>query len=59
MAREPQNPDRNFSANGGTEENPQDLRNALDRSEPAVPFNEHAKIRIGKVISAAVLKTKR
>ena len=33
--------------------------NAIDRSEPAVPFNDHAKIRIGKVISGAVLKTKR
>ena len=55
MAREPQNPDRNFSA----EENLEGLRNAIDRSEPAVPFNDHAKIRIGKVISGAVLKTKR
>ena len=35
------------------------LRNAIDRSEPAVPFNDYAKIRIGKVISGAVLKTKR
>ena len=59
MAREPQNPDRNFSANGGPEENLEGLRNAIDRSEPAVLFNEHAKIRIGKVISGAVLKTKR
>ena len=59
MAREPETPDRNFFANGGPEENLEGLRNAIDRSEPAVPFNGYAKIRIGKVISGAVLKTKR
>ena len=59
MAREPQNPDRNFSADGEPEKNLEGLRNALDHSEPALPFNEAAKIRIGKVISGAVLRTQR
>ena len=56
MAREPKNPDRNFSADGDPEETLEDLRNALDHSEPAMPFDEVAKARIGKVISGAVLK---
>jgi hypothetical protein len=59
MPREPQNPDRSFSADGDPDENLEDLRYALDHSEPALPFNEAAKVRIGKVISGAVLKTKR
>ena len=59
MAREPKNPDRNFSADGDPEETLEGLRNALDHSEPAMPFDEVAKARIGKVISGAVLKTKR
>ena len=59
MAREPKNPDRNFSADGDPEENLEGLRNALDHSEPALPFDETAKERIGKVISGAALKTKR
>ena len=59
MAREPQNPDRNFSADGDPEENLEGLKNALDHTEPALPFNEAAKLRIGKVISGAVRRTKR
>jgi hypothetical protein len=59
MAREPQKPDRNFAADSDPEENLEGLRNALDHSEPALPFNEAAKLRIGKVISGAVRKTKR
>jgi hypothetical protein len=56
MAREPKNPDRNFSADGDPEETLEGLRNALDHNEPAMPFDEVAKARIGKVISGAVLK---
>ena len=59
MARAPENPDRNFSANGEAEEIFEDLRDALGRSEPALPFNEAAKVRIGKVISEALHKIKR
>ena len=55
MARAPQNPDRNFSANGDAEENFEGLRDALDHREPALPFNEAALVRIGKVIGDAVL----
>ena len=57
MAREPQNPDRNFSADGEPEENLEGLKNALDHSEPALPFSEAAKARIGKVISGAVRRS--
>jgi hypothetical protein len=59
MAREPKNPERNLDADGDPEENLEGLRNALDASEPALPFNEAAKFRIGEVISGAVLKTRR
>ena len=60
MAREPQNPDRNFSADGDAEkENLESLRNSLDHTEPALPYNEAAKLRIGKVISGAVRRSKR
>jgi hypothetical protein len=55
MARVRDNPDRNFSADGEAEENFEGLRDALDLSQPALPFNEAAKIRIGKVIGDAVL----
>ena len=55
MARALDNPDRNFSADGAPEENLARLKDALGHSEPALPFNEAAKVRIGKVISDAVL----
>jgi predicted lipid carrier protein YhbT len=58
MARKPQDPDRNLSA-GDPEENLEGLKNALDHSEPALPYNEAAKLRIGKVISDVVRKTQR
>jgi hypothetical protein len=58
MAREPQNPDRNFSANGDAEESFESLRYAFDHSEPALPYNEAAKVRIGKLISNAVLPSR-
>ena len=56
MAREPQNPDRNFSAGGEPEENLERLKSAIDHTEPALLFNEAAKLRIGKMISGAVLR---
>ena len=58
MARAPENPDRNFSADGDAENNFESLRRMLDRSEPALPFNEAAKVRFGKIISGALLKTR-
>ena len=59
MARTPDNPDRNFSADGKAEDDFESLRQTLDRSEPALPFNEAAKVRFGKIISGASLNTKR
>ena len=59
MAREPQKPNRNLAADSDPEENLESLRDALEHGEPALPFNEAAKLRIGKVISGAVRKTKR
>jgi len=56
MVPAPQNPDRNFSADGEAEDF-QGLRRALD-SDPALPFNEAAKFRFGKVISGAVLPSR-
>ena len=58
MARTLENPDRNFSADGEAEENIESLRHALDHREPPLPFNEAAKVRFGKVISAAVLPSR-
>jgi hypothetical protein len=52
MARALENPDRNFSADGDAEENFESLRYALDHSKPALPFNEAARVRFGKVISS-------
>ena len=54
MARALHNPDRNFSANGEAEDF-ESLKDALDLSKPALPYNEAAKVRIGKAISDAVL----
>ena len=55
MAHARENPDRNFSADGDAEANFEDLRDVFAHSEPALPFNEAAKARIGKMISDAVL----
>jgi hypothetical protein len=49
-----QNPDRNFSADGKTED-VDGLRRALAEDEPPIPFNETAKRRIGKAIADAIL----
>ena len=57
MARTLENPDRNFSANGEAEDF-EGLRRALDNCEPALPFNEAAKARFGKLISDAVLPSR-
>jgi len=57
MARSLDNPDRNFSANGDADEGLKALRRAL-YSEPALPFNEAAQLRIGTVISNAVLPSR-
>jgi hypothetical protein len=57
MARAPDNPDRNFSANGDAEDL-DGLRRFLGNGEPALLFNEAAKARFGKVISDAVLPSR-
>jgi hypothetical protein len=49
-----ENPDRNFSASGDAE-GLDGLRRALPTAEPAMPYNEVAKRRIGKVIADAIL----
>ena len=61
MARALESPDRHFSANGEAEEDFEglrDLRTAIDFSKPALPFNEAAQVRIGKVISDAILPSR-
>ena len=58
MARAPDNPNRNFSAHGNAEDNFESLRYALNNSEPALAFNEAAKVRIGKIITDAVLPSR-
>ena len=58
MPRALENPDRNFSADG-EREGFEFLKRWIAESEPALPFNEAAKLRIGKVISSAVRRTKR
>ena len=58
MARALENPDRNFSADGDAEDNFESLRHALNHTEPALPFNEAAKVRFGKIISDAVLPSR-
>ena len=57
MARAPNNPDRNFSANGDVEDF-EGLRRALGDTQPALPFNEAARTRIGKLIADAVLPSR-
>lgn len=58
MARARDNPDRNFSANGDAEDDFESLRFALAHSGPALPYNEAAKGRIGKLIAHAVLPSR-
>jgi len=55
MTRASENPDRNSSAERAAAGDLKTLRHALDHSEPALPFNEAAKVRIGKAITDAVL----
>jgi hypothetical protein len=54
MARALENPDRNFSADGEPE-GFELLKRWMTESEPALPYNEAAKARIGKTIGDAVL----
>ena len=58
MARAFENPDRNFSVDGDAEDSFESLRDLLANSEPALPYNEAAKARIGKIISDAVLPSR-
>lgn len=53
MARAVENPDRDFSTRGDAEEDFEGLRYALDHGQPALPYNEAAKVRIGKLIAQA------
>ena len=54
MARALENPDRNFSADG-EREGFEFLKRWITESDPALPYNEAAKARIGKAIGDAVL----
>jgi hypothetical protein len=54
MARALENPDRNFSADGDRD-GFEFLKRWIAESEPALPYNEAAKFRIGKAIGDAVL----
>ena len=54
MARTLENPDRNFSADG-ERDGFEFLKRWIAESHPALPYNEAAKVRIGKAIGDAVL----
>jgi hypothetical protein len=54
MARAPQNPDRNFSADGDPLSF-EGMKRWLAQSKPALPYNEAARLRIGKVITEVIL----
>jgi len=54
MARALENPDRNFSADRDRE-GFESLMRWIAESDPALPYNEAAKFRIGKAIGDAVL----
>ena len=54
MARALENPDRNFSADG-ERDCFEFLKRWILQSEPALPYNEAAKARIGRAIGDAVL----
>ena len=58
MARALENSDRNFTADGDADESLEALRKALLQTEPALPFNEAAQVRIGKLISDAILPSR-
>ena len=55
MAHARENLNQNVSAESDAEANLDGLRDAIDHTKPALPFNEAAKVRIGKMISDAVL----
>ena len=54
MPRALENPDRNFSADG-EREGFEFLKRWIAESEPALPYNEAAKGRIGRAIGDVVL----
>jgi hypothetical protein len=54
MARTPDNPDRNFSADGDPRSF-EGMKRWIAETKPALPYNEAAKLRIGKAITDAVL----
>ncbi len=53
MPRALENPDRNFSTQGEPE-GFKFLKRWIAESEPALPYNEAAKFRIGKAIGDAI-----
>jgi hypothetical protein len=57
MARALENSDRNFSADG-ERDGFEFLKRWIAESEPALPYNEAAKARIGKAIGDAVLPSR-
>jgi hypothetical protein len=59
MARALENPDRNFSTNGDAAEDFQGLRYALEHDPPALPYNDAAKARIGKMIAQPFVRRAR
>ena len=50
-----QNPPLNFSGDGDADDTLEALRDSFDHTEPPLPLDEAAKVRIGKVISGALL----
>ncbi len=58
MARSLDNADRNFSTNDDPEDSLESLRGVFANNEPALPYNEASKVRIGRLISNAVLPSR-
>jgi len=54
MAQEPDNPDRDLSADHVAEQDPNDLRFLLRNSEVAEAFDEVIRKRVGEFISQAM-----
>ena len=54
MARDPEKP-QGVDAAEGDEDAFAQIRRAMAEGEPALPYNEAAKLRIGKIITDAVL----
>ena len=58
MVRALEDPNWKFSASGDHRDSFESLRYALASSEPALPYNEASRARIGKIISDAVLPSR-